>query len=100
MCDQCTGKREREMTTKYTKVNNCYEAKVYEGYLYVRTTGMNFQGMLVQGEEVGRIYRMPYAGTLEQAIAQPREEGEYMNAVDRCAMGGKSELVKKGRTIH
>jgi hypothetical protein len=87
------------MTARYTKVNNSFEAKVHDGYLYVRSTGMNYQGMLVQGDRIGDIYRMPYSGTLEQAIAQPRDDGEYMNAVDRCAMGGKGELVKQGRLI-
>ena len=88
------------MARKYTKINNSYEARVHGGYLYVRTTGMNFQGALVQGEEVGRIYRMPFNGTLEDAVKEPWCIDEGMNAIDECAMGGKSELVRRGRTIH
>jgi hypothetical protein len=88
------------MATKYTKVNQSYDAKVHGGYLYVRTTGMNALGMLVQGDRVGTIYRMPYAGTLEDAIKNPIGCGDdYMSAMNNCTMGGKGEVIKEGRLI-
>jgi hypothetical protein len=87
------------MVTKYTKVDNSYEARVDGKYLYVRTTGINHLGMLVQGEEVGRIYRMPFTRSLADAINGPASH-QIMNAVDACTMGGKGEVIKKGRVIH
>lgn len=88
------------MATKYTKVNESYDAKVHGGYLYVRTTGMNHQGMLVQGERVGAIYRMPFSGALEDAIKDPVGCGDdYMSAMNNCTMGGKGEVIKEGRLI-
>ena len=88
------------MSVRYTKVNNSYEARVKDGYLYVRTTGINYLGMLVQGDRVGTIYRMPYAGTLEAAMKNPVGCGDdYLSAVDNCTMGGKGEIIKKGRLI-
>jgi hypothetical protein len=86
------------MATKYTKVNQSYDAKVHGGYLYVRTTGINHLGMLVQGERVGTIYRMPYSRSLEDAISGPAA-GHCMNAIDACTMGGRGEVIKEGRLI-
>jgi hypothetical protein len=86
------------MTVKrYTKVNNSYEARVDGEYLYVRTTGINHLGMLVQGDRVGTIYRMPYAGTFDTAIST--SNCGYMTAVDQCAIGGKGVIIKQGRLI-
>jgi hypothetical protein len=87
------------MATKYTKIDASVEAKVHDGYLYVRTTGMNFQGVLVQGDRVGTIYRMPFTGTLEDAKKEPWCIDMGMNAIDTCTMGGKGEMIKKGRLI-
>jgi hypothetical protein len=86
------------MATKYTKVNQSYDAKVHGGYLYVRTTGINHLGMLVQGERVGTIYRMPYSRSLADAISGPAG-GFVMNAIDACTMGGCGEVIKEGRLI-
>jgi hypothetical protein len=86
------------MAKLYTKINNSYEARVDGKYLYVRTTGINHLGMLVQGERVGTIYRMPFERSLEDAIAGP--SSGYMNAIDRCTMGGKGEIIKTGRLIY
>jgi hypothetical protein len=86
------------MATKYTKVNESYDAKVHGGYLYVRTTGINHLGMLVQGDRVGTIYRMPYTRSLADAISGPA--GHFvMNAIDACMMGGAGEIIKEGRLI-
>lgn len=86
------------MAMKYTKVNNSYEARVHGGFLYVRTTGINHLGMLVQGEKVGTIYRMPFQRTLADAIFGPSSH-QVMNAIDACTMGGRGEIIKKGRLI-
>ena len=88
------------MVSRYTKINNIYEARTDGKYLYVRETGMNALGMLVQGYRVGTIYRMPYAGTLEDAIKDPIGCGDdYMSAMNKCTMGGKGEVIKEGRLI-
>jgi len=83
------------MTTKYTKINESVEAKVHEGYLYVRLTGIR-RGMVVQGERAGRIYRMPYTKTLKDAV---KGYGEYKTAIDRAMDLNHSEIVKQGRLI-
>ena len=83
------------MTTKYTKINESVEAKVREGYLYVRLTGIRM-GMVVQGERAGRIYRMPYTKTLEDAM---KGYGEYETAIDRAMNPNHGEIVKQGRLI-
>ena len=88
------------MSMRYTKVSNSYEAKVEGGYLYVRTTGCNNAGVLVQGERVWSIYRMPYKGTLENVIYRRHDDPErYIDAIDRCMMAGAGEEIKKGRLI-
>ena len=86
------------MAARYTKINNSYEARTDGEYLYVRTTGVNHLGMLVQGERVGTIYRMPYSRSLEDAISGPAAE-HYLNAIDTCTMGGKGDIIKQGRLI-
>jgi len=83
---------------RYAKVNNSYEARVDGEYLYVRTTGINHLGMLVQGDRVGTIYRMPFTRSLADAINGPASH-QVMNAVDACTMGGKGEVIHKGRLI-
>ena len=83
---------------RYTKVNNSYDARVDGEYLYVRTTGINHLGMLVQGERVGTIYRMPFTLSLADAINGPASH-QVMTAVDACTMGGKGEIIKTGRLI-
>jgi len=83
------------MTTKYTKIDESVEAKVHDGYLYVRLTGIRL-GMVVQGERAGRIYRMPYAKTLDDAV---KGYEEYESAIDRAMNLNHGEIVKQGRLI-
>lgn len=89
------------MSTRYIKINNSYEARTDGEYLYVRTTGINHLGMLVQDERVGTIYRMPYTKDVEHAQnpALLGDEEYQLCAIDRCTMGGKGEIIKLGRLI-
>jgi hypothetical protein len=81
---------------RYTKINESIEARVHDGYLYVRLTGIRL-GMLVQGERAGRVYRMPYASTdISDAIAH---YGEYETVIDRAMDPDHGEIVKQGRLI-
>ena len=91
----------RKMPTKYTKINNSYEARTDGEFVYVRTTGMNHMGLLVAGERVGTIYRMPYTKDLEHARNSNLlgDEEYHLCAIDRCTMGGAGEIIKQGRLI-
>jgi hypothetical protein len=81
------------MTTKYTKISEARRARVYGGYLYVEQTNM-YLGMLEQGGYVGRVYQMPYTGTLEDAQI-PNEHG--ITDIDRCIE--RNQIVHVGRII-
>ena len=80
------------MAIKYTKISEGMDARVHNGALYVRLTGIRI-GMLVQGERAGRVYRMQYSGTLDQAIA-----GEYP-AVMRALDPNHGEVIAQGNLI-
>jgi len=81
------------MATKYTKINESVEARVHDEYLYVRLTGVRGD-MLVQGEYVGKTYRLPYTGTLEDAQIT-NEHG--ISDIDRCIESGA--VIRQGRLI-
>jgi len=93
MCQVAQVKR--KMAIKYTKINEGVEAKVYTGFLYVRLTGIRL-GMVVQGERAGRIYRMPYTKTLEDAT---KGYGDYETAIDRAMDTNHGDVVRQGRLI-
>lgn len=80
------------MTTRYTKIDESMDARVHNGALYVRLTGIRL-GMLVQGERAGRVYRMPYTGTIGDAI-----KGEYP-AVMRAMDPNHGEVIAQGSLI-
>ena len=80
------------MATKYTKIDEGMDARVHNGALYVRLTGVRL-GMLVQGERRGRVYRMPYSGTIEDAT-----KGEYP-AVERALDPNRGECIAQGSLI-
>lgn len=80
------------MATKYTKISEGMDARVHNGALYVRLTGIRL-GMLVQGDYSGRVYRMPYTGTIDQAIT-----GEYP-AVMRALDPNHGEVIAQGNLI-
>ena len=83
------------MTTKYTKINEGIDAKVHDGYLYVRLTGIQM-GMLVQGEYAGRVYRMPYTGMIATAMAG---YGDRETPIDRCMDPNHGDVIRQGRLI-
>ena len=56
------------MKTRYVEVGAGIEAKVANGYLYVKYSNMR-HGCLEQGGRCGRILRVKYDGTLADAIA-------------------------------
>ncbi|MCK9592866.1 MAG: hypothetical protein M0Q91_12755 [Methanoregula sp.] len=81
---------------KYTAINESIEYRLAGGYLYVRLTGIR-NGMLVQGERAGRVYRMPCASTdISDAIAH---YGEYETVIDRAMDPNHGEVVQQGRLI-
>lgn len=83
---------------RYTKINEGVEAKVEDGYLYVRLTAIRL-GMLVQGERAGRIYRMPYGGTIDQVIQQ-EQESDGPTVIDRAMDPNYGQVIRAGRLIH
>lgn len=80
------------MSTKYTQIREGIDARVHNGALYVRLTGVRL-GMAVQGERAGRVYRMPYTGTLNQAT-----DGDYP-AVMRALDPNHGEIIAQGHII-
>lgn len=81
------------MQTKYTQVGDGRRAKVQDGALYVMQTNMCY-GMLEQGGRAGRVYKMPYTGTLEGAR---KANGIGISDIDRCIEYG--DVVRQGRLI-
>jgi hypothetical protein len=90
---QGAGKnRSEEIMAKYTAINESIEYRLAGGYLYVRLTGIH-NGMLVQGERIGRVYRMPYESTLYDMLEQ------YETAIYRAMDPNHGEVVQQGRLI-
>ncbi len=86
----------RKMTTKYTKITDGIDARVHDGYLFVRVTNMQ-HGMLEQGGRSGRVYRMPYSGTLEEAQKTGKYNWPSITDIDQCVENGK--VVREGDLI-
>jgi len=84
------------MSTKYTKIDEGIEARVQGGHLYVRLTGIRL-GMLVRGERAGRVYRISYSGTLQEAIAGYKETA--YTAISRAMDPDHGEVIRQGRLI-
>jgi hypothetical protein len=82
------------MGVKYIRITEGVDAGVHNGYLYVKQTDMQF-GMLVEGGYADRVYRIPYIGTLDDALVT-NEWG--ISDINRCIEDGT--IVRKGRVIH
>lgn len=85
------------MTTKYTQIEDGVEARVHNGYLYVRSTDMKGD-YLIQGGWAGRVRKMPYKKSLKEA----KKTGKYHFPLDTditvCRLSG--EIVKDGNYIY
>jgi hypothetical protein len=101
------------MTTKYTKISDGRKAKVVDGALFVTQTNI-CNGMLEQGGYADRVYKMPYAGTLKDAVKTygdqypqcngcPQKQGSdacygcTTSDIDRCVEYG--DVIRQGRLI-
>ena len=101
------------MIAKYKQISDGRRAKIQDGVLYVMQTNMCY-GMLEQGGYADRVYRMPYTGTLEDAIKTYGDEYPHCNGcpqkqggdtcyscttsdIDRCIEYG--DVIRQGRLI-
>ena len=99
------------MTTKYTHIDDGRRARVHNGALYVMQTNMSM-GMLEQGGYADRVYRMPYAGSLGDAVKTYGDNYPHCDGcpqkscigpactvsdIDRCIESGT--VIRRGRLI-
>ena len=82
------------MMVRLTQISESRRAKVHDGYLYVKQTNL-CMGMLESGGFVDRVYRMPYTGTLADAV---RENEHGISDIDRCIEIGA--IIRRGRRIY
>lgn len=78
---------------KYIQISAGRRARVQNGTLYVEQTNMGY-GMLESGGYAGRVYKMPYRGTLKDAL---KENRHGISDIDRCIEEGV--IARKGRLI-
>ena len=84
------------MTTRYTRIGDGIEARIHKGYLFVRTTDISGD-FLIQGGRIGRVCKMPYTKTLEEAKRTGEYNDPYLTDIKVCIERG--EIVKSGNLI-
>lgn len=84
------------MTTKYTQIEDGVEARVHNGYLFVRSTDMKGD-YLIQGGWAGRVRKMPYKKSLKEAKKTGKYNDPRLTDIKVCRQRG--EIVKDGNYI-
>ncbi len=84
------------MTTKYTRIEEGIEARVHNGYLFVRSTDISGD-FLIEGGRIGRVRKMPYTKSLKEAKKTGGYHAPRMTDIKFCKESG--EIVKDGDLI-
>jgi hypothetical protein len=84
------------MTTKYARIKDGIEARIHNGYLFVRSTDISGD-FLIEGGRAGRVCKMPYTGTLEDAKTIGTYNDPFMTDIQACIDRGI--IVRCGRVI-
>ena len=84
------------MTTRYTRIGDGVEARIHKGYLFVRTTDVSGD-FLIQGGRIGRVCKMPYTKTLEEAKRTGEYNDPYLTDIKVCIRYG--DIIKRGSLI-
>ena len=84
------------MTTKYSRIKEGIEARIHNGYLFVRTTDISGD-FLIQGGRIGRVCKIPYTKSLDEAKRTGGYNNPYLTDIKVCIERG--EIVKCGDLI-
>ncbi len=84
------------MTTRYTRIGDGVEARIHKGYLFVRTTDISGD-FVIQGGRIGRVCKMRYTKTLEEAQRTGGYRNPSLSDITFCIERG--EVVKRGDLI-
>ena len=84
------------MTTKYTRIEEGIEARIHNGYLFVRSTDISGD-FLIEGGRSGRVCKIPYTKSLEEAKMTGGYNDPLLTDIQVCIERG--EIVKCGNLI-
>lgn len=84
------------MTTKYSRIKEGIEARIHNGYLFVRSTDISGD-FLIAGGRIGRVCKIPYTKTLEEAKMTGGYNDPSLTDIQVCIERG--EIVKCGDII-
>ena len=84
------------MTTRYTRIGDGVEARIHNGHLFVRSTDISGD-FLIQGGRIGRVCKIPYTGSLEDAKKTGKYNDPNLTDIQFCIDCG--EIVRCGDII-